>query len=292
MNWDDVRIFLAIYRAGTLRGAADRLQLDQTTVGRRLNALEQLLGSKLYLRSRQGLVITAAGQKIVATAEEIERLAVSFERRGEGVDDRPEGEVHVTTTDSLAVDFVLPAIEQVQRNHPGIAIKLTTTTRLLDLDRREADIAVRTVRPTQPDLIVRKLASWPVGLFATQPCLDRFGLPQPGTGLLGHRLALYQPGVTQYQDGLVAGEPRHNAQVVAELDSSLMLTAFIRAGHAMGELPVYLSQRYPELIRVWPERSRKKAYEAWLVMHQDLAHTARIKIVMKFLVEAFSRPLA
>lgn len=289
MNWDDVRIFLAVYRAGTLRSAAEQLSVDQTTVGRRLNTLEKLLGSKLFLKSRQGWVLTAGGRKILSLAEEIERLTVSFERRGSGDDDRLEGEVHVTATDSLAIDFVLPAIERVQHNFPNIRVNLTTTTRLLDIGRREADIAVRTIRPEQPDLITRKLASREVGLFATLKYIDRFGIPEPGKGFDGHRIALYQSGITRSQDGLLAGEPRHKGRVVAELDSSMMLATFIRAGLALGELPDYLAKMYPELIRLWPERTRKSPYEVWLVMHQDLSHTARVRAVMNTLAEEFDR---
>lgn len=287
MNWDDVRIFLAVYRAGTLRGAADHLNIDQTTVGRRLTALEQQLGSTLFLRTRSGWVLTAGGQGIVATAEEIERLAVRFERRSAGEDGRIEGEVHVTTTDALAMDFVVPAIERAQQRYPGIRVNLTTTTRLLDLGRREADIAIRTLRPEQPDLIVRKLAAWEVGLFATQTYLDAYGEPDRHSGFAGQRIALYREGITQHQSDRLAGELRHHGQVVAELDSSLMLTTFIRAGLALGELPAYLPQKYPELIRLWPDRARAKPYEVWLVMHQDLAHTARVKAVMETLAETF-----
>lgn len=288
MNWDDVRFFLAVHRAGTLRGAAEQLYVDQTTVGRRLNALEKTLGSKLFLKSSNGWILTAGARKILSLAEEIERLSVSFERRVAGDDDRLEGEVHVTTTDSLAVDFVLPAIERIQHIYPDIRVSLTTTTRLLDLGRREADIAVRTIRPEQPDLIVRKLASSDVGLFATQKYIDKFGIPESGGGFEGHRIALYQPGITRSQDDLLAGETRHKGRVVAELDSSMMLTTFIRAGLALGELPDYLTKKYRELIRLWPERARKNPYEVWLVMHQDLAHTARVRAVMTTLADEFN----
>lgn len=196
MNWDDVRIFLAIQRAGTLRGAAQELAIDQTTVSRRLTGLERALGSRLFLRTTGGLALTDIGQNVLHMAEDMERMAVSFERRGEGADARVAGEVRLTTTDALAMDFVVPAIENLRASHPELRVILSTTTRLLDLARREADIAVRTLRPEQPDLIVRQLGCWEVGLYATRGYLAKHGEPEPGQGLANHDIALYQQGVT------------------------------------------------------------------------------------------------
>lgn len=288
MNWDDVRIFLAAHRAGTLRGAAEQLGIDQTTVGRRLGAFERTLGSRLFLRTTGGLVLTDSGRQVLDTAEGMERLAVSFERRSEGADARVAGDVRVTTTDALAVDFVVPAIERLQRRHPDVRVLLSTTTRVLDLARREADIAVRTTRPDPPDLIVRLLARWDVGLYATRRYLERFGEPRPGSRFAGHDIARYQPGVTQRQHDTLAGESAADGRIVAELDSSLMLATFVRAGLALGELPTYLARRDPELVRVWPGRQRVQPYETWLVLHQDLARTARVRVVVDALVETFA----
>lgn len=289
MNWDDIRIFLAVHRASTLTGAAQQLAIDQTTVSRRLAGLERTLGSRLFLRSNSGLTLTVTGRDVLLKAQDMERMAVSFERRSEGADARAEGEVRVTTTDALAVDFLVPAIERLRASHPDIRVILTTTTRLLDLARREADIAVRTVRPEQPDLIVRRLASWDVGLYATRGYLERHGTPEPQGQFAGHDIALYQAGVTERQDGTLVGVPIKQGRVVAELDSSLMLATFVRAGLALGELPDYLAARDPQLTRLWPQRRRATPYEAWLVLHQDLAHTARVKVVVEAVAGVFGQ---
>lgn len=289
MNWDDIRIFLAVHRAGTLTGAAQQLAIDQTTVSRRLAGLERTLGSRLFLRSNSGLTLTVTGRDVLLKAQDMERMAVSFERRGEGADARAEGEVRVTTTDALAVDFLVPAIERLRASHPDIRVILTTTTRLLDLARREADIAVRTVRPEQPDLIVRRLASWDVGLYATRGYLERHGTPKPQDQFAGHDIALYQAGVTERQDGTLVGVPIKQGRVVAELDSSMMLATFVRAGLALGELPDYLAARDPQLTRLWPQRRRATPYEAWLVLHQDLAHTTRVKVVVEAMAGVFGQ---
>ncbi|KFJ12622.1 lysR substrate binding domain protein [Delftia acidovorans] len=143
-------------------------------MGRRLAGLERSLGSRLFLRTTGGLVLAGTGKEVLRVAEDMEHMAVSIERRGEGADAR------VATTDALAVDFVVPALEHLRARHPEVRVILSTTRRQLDLARREADIAVRTLRPEQPDLIVRQLGCWDVGLCATEGYLAKNGEPQPG----------------------------------------------------------------------------------------------------------------
>ncbi|MCL9779852.1 LysR family transcriptional regulator [Vibrio sp. S4M6] len=287
MNWDDVRLFLIVSQSGTLSGAAKRLHVDQTTVGRRLTSLETKLGSTLFLRTNAGLVLTATGQKVIDIAKEMEQLALSFEKQVSGEDDCLEGEVRLTTTDTLTEDFVLPALQTLSNRYPDIKVILSTTTQQLDIVRREADIAIRTLRPTQQDLIVRQLGCWEVGLYATKAYLEKYGEPSQGDGFKGHNIALYQKGVTQRQDGYLVGESRENGRVVAEFNSSAMLTRYVRSGLAIAELPSYHTISCPELVRVWPNKKRAYPFEAWLVLHQDLSHTARVKVVVNEIVKSF-----
>ena len=287
MNWDDIRIFLAIYQSGTLRGAGRVLGVDQTTVGRRLTALEARLEAKLFLRSNAGYVLTSAGEDALVAAQAMEHIAVSFQRRTEQHDVRISGEVRVTTTDGIAADFVIPAIDRLRTSSSDLRVILSTTTKLLDLGRREADIAIRTVRPEHPDLIVRKLAQWDVGLYASKRYLDLRGMPQRGQAFQGHDLAVYQSSVTQNQGLTLGGEAIAKGNVVAELDSSLMLAIVVRSGLAIGELPSYMAENDANLVRIWPERKRAAPYEVWLVLHADLARTARVRVVVDAIVAAF-----
>jgi len=287
MEWDDIRFFLATWHSGTLRGAGRALGVDQTTVGRRIAALEARLGAKLFLRSNAGYVLTAAGEDALTTAQAMERMAVSFQRRTGQHDGRISGEVRLTTTDAIAADFVIPAMDRLRSSYPALRVILSTTTRVLDLARRDADIAIRTVRPEHPDLIVRKLATWDVGLYASRRYLALHGMPRPGDAFEGHDLAIYQPAVTQNQDDTLGGESIAKGNVVAELDSSLMLSTMVRSGLAIGELPTYMADNDPELERIWPQRKRTVPYEVWLVLHADLARTARVRAVVDALVTAF-----
>lgn len=286
MNWDDTRIFLAIHRQGTLRRAAKVARVDQATVGRRLAALEHALGATLFLRTSEGYVLTAAGEKALRSAEKIEEHVNELVRQAHGLDSRLAGEVKVTTTDSLALDFVIPAIAQLHAVHPEVRIMLNTSTQMVNLARREADIAIRNMKPESPDLVARLLVRWTVGLYASQDYLARHGEPQPGEGFAGHDLVFYEPYLTSGREPTLVGESIHAGRLVSGVNSSLMLRTMIRTGMAIGEVPTALAER-DGLVRIWPGHERPGGYEVWLVTHQDLRHTARVRAVIDVVVEAF-----
>ena len=288
MNWDDTRVFLAVQRERPLRRAAKVVHLDQATVGRRIAALEHALGATLFLRTSEGYVLTTAGENVLRSAEKMEQSAHELARQAQGADTRLEGEVKVTTTDSLALAFLIPAIGRLHAVHPDVRVLLNTSTQMLNLARREADIAVRTMKSENPDLVARLLARWPVGLYASKAYLKRHGEPEVGTAFAGHDLVLYQPHMSGHRVPTLAGEPIHAGRIVSGVNSSLMLRSTIKGGFAIGEAPVPLAER-DGLVRIWPERARAQPYDVWLVTHQDLRHTARVRAVIEAIVEGFER---
>jgi len=287
MNWDDARVFLAVCRESTLRGAARVLGVDQATVGRRVNALEKSLNATLFLRTSEGYALTAVGEAALQSVERMERSALDLERQVQGLDDRLTGTVRVTTTDSLAIDFLIPAIARLHDKHPDIRVQLDASTQFLSLAKREADIAVRNTRPDNPDLIARRLARWPVGLFASQGYIDRHGVPEPGSQFDGHDLVVYGPHLQQHKDLTLVSEPLGRGRIVAALGSSLLVRRSIAAGIGIGEIPVYTGER-DGLVRLWPQRVRPLPYDVWLVTHADLRHTARVRGVIDEIVAAFA----
>lgn len=286
MNWDDTKIFLAVQREGTLRGAARAVGVDQATVGRRLTALEQALGATLFLRTSDGYVLTPAGENALRLAEKMERSANDLLRQTQGADTRLAGEVKVTTTDTLALEFVIPAISRLHAAHPDVRVTLKTTTNMLNLARREADIAIRNQKPENPDLVARQLARWPVGLYASRGYLEERGEPDADEGFVGHDLVMYEPHLLRNVAPTLVGLPIDGGRLVAAVDSSLMLRAMIRMGRAIGEVPVPMAER-DGLVRVLPERERARRYEVWLVMHQDFRHTARVRAMIDSILESF-----
>jgi DNA-binding transcriptional LysR family regulator len=288
MNWDDARIFVALHREGTLRAAARALDIDQATVGRRLAALEHVLGATLFLRTSHGYQLTPVGKIAIRAAEAMEQSAHDLVRHTQGVDKRLAGEVKLSATDALAQEFVMPAIERLHEKHPNVSVMLDTTTQVLNLAKREADIAIRTVKPRNPDLLARRLARWEVGLFASPDYLRRHGEPVPGERFAGHDLVVYQPYFARARAPDFLGEPLTDGRIVARLNTNLTLRAALRGGLGISVIPVPMAER-DGLVRIWPDRSNDAPYEVWLVTHQDLRHTARIRVTIDEIVAAFGR---
>ncbi|CAB5721871.1 D-malate degradation protein R [Delftia tsuruhatensis] len=285
MDWDDTRIFLALTRAPSLRAAARSLGVDQATVGRRLNALEAELGSKLFLRARDGYLLTAAGEAALGAARRMESAALDLRTRIEGLDDSPAGLVRVTSTDSIATEFLLPAIARLQQRWPQIRVDLEISTQMLNLGRRQADIAFRNIRPEAPELVVRRVVAWPVGLFASAAYLARFGEPVAEDELRGHQLVVYGPHLQQRPFPTLVDVPARQGTIAMAANSSMLVRKAVAAGIGLGEMPVGLGER-EGLVRIWPRRTRAADYEVWQVMHPDLQRTARVQATAEFLAGA------
>jgi DNA-binding transcriptional LysR family regulator len=285
VDWDNARIFLAIHRIGTLRGAAEQLRIDQATVGRRLAAMEQSLGARLFLRTSSGYVATPAGELAVGAIERMEQGAEQLLRQTQGIDERLCGVVRLTATDNAAHHFLIGAMQKLHASHPAIRVVLTTSSELSNLTRREADLAVRTVRPTSPDLISRHLKRMETGLYASRQYLEKHGEPQAGTALAGHDVVIYQRTILARHSVALCGESTANARVVMEVNTGMMLMEGVRAGLGMGEMPTYMGDAQPTLQRIWPDRS--EPYDMWLVLHSDLNRTARVRAVADAVIAAF-----
>ena len=156
-RWDDVRLFLALYRERTLVFAARRLGVDTSTASRRLVAFEEALGTRLFDRTRDGLRPTNAAEQLLVPAEEAERGMLSISLAASGLEARVEGTVRITAPPGMVELFLAPLLVELYRRHPHLTLDLDSSQQVLDLSRREADIALRTVRPRGADLVTTKL---------------------------------------------------------------------------------------------------------------------------------------
>jgi DNA-binding transcriptional LysR family regulator len=273
-DWDGLRIFLALGRARTLAAAARKLGVDETTVARRVARLEKEMGAALFERGPGGVALTAAGEAVRAAAEQMESAALSAERRALGADRHLSGRVRVTAPEILGKYFVLPALQSVHKRHPGIEIELISTIVRLDVTRREADVAIRTVRPTEPALVARKLAR-----MAVAPYIRR------------RRRKPAQLAAVSYVDGVRL--PLRNVEeripggrVALRTNSIATVFEAVRFGWGAGDLPCFVGDATPELVRAFPHE-KPESLDVWLIVHSDVQRTSRVRPVVEELARVF-----
>ena len=276
-DWGDLRYFLELSRAGTLAAAARKLGVDYTTVGRRLAALEEDLGAKLFERTPEGLILTEAGESIRAAAEEMEEAALLVEQRALGADRKLAGVVRVATTEMLGQFVVLPAVRALHEIHPQIRVDLATGAQRLDLARREADVAIRYVRPESGDLVSRRVARVAEAAYASKGYLASHPRPTPGNGLAGHDVVMLESRTLRGNH--VAGEDPSNARIVLRTGNSLSLHRAVALGIGIGGLPCYIGDADRDLRRVFPD-APVEIDDLWLVVHADLTRTSRVRAVI------------
>jgi DNA-binding transcriptional LysR family regulator len=285
--WDDVRFFLTICQEGSLSAAARTLGVDHSTVGRRLAAFEGLLGTKLIGRTPEGLLITPAGRQILADCETMEAAAIAVQRRAAGQDTRAAGLVTVATSESLAFQLIAPAIAELRSTHPELRVNVRVGFRLLDLSRRQADIAVRLSRPTEYPLIGKKLGSYGITLYASRNYLEKHGVPKRGQGLKGHSLIAYLVPVSLSGSPFM-GEIFDDSQIVFKSNSTFAQLAAVADGLGLAELPCCVADLRQEVRRVWPNEPPALC-STWLVAHEDLRRATRIRLVAAAITRQFEQ---
>jgi DNA-binding transcriptional LysR family regulator len=284
VDWNDVRFFLAVAREGTLARAASALKVDQTTVGRRIAALEKRLGVAIFTRGASGLEPTTAGRRILEAAERMNEAALDLSA-GLVEDGGPyAGTVHVATTESLAEHFLLRAVRDLRARHPRISVALRTGWSRVDLRRGDADIAVRLVRPDDPRMVCRKLGAFALRLYASKAYLARHGVP---AALRDHALVGYEDAMRSGGSVFTSLDVEGGA-VAVQANSGRVVVAAALAGLGITQLPSYVGDAEPELTPVLPEHDRP--YAVWLVVPQARRNVATVRAVSDAIVAAFRRP--
>jgi DNA-binding transcriptional LysR family regulator len=287
-EWDDVRFFLAASREGSFSRAARALSVDHVTVGRRIAALEERLGAKLLTRTTEGLAATAAGQAILRQCEAMETSAFDIERLVAGHDSQYGGRIRLTTTEVLATHVIVPELAALCERYPQLQVEILTGVRLLDIARREAEIAVRPVRPTAPSLVCRRLGEFGFALYASRDYLARHGTPPRGRGLKGHSLISYVGTPSSGFGPLFMKESIEGAKIALRSNDKTVQAQAAAEGLGICELSCVFGDEYPELARVWPHEE-PTLRPIWMVIHEDLRRAARIRLLSSAIAEAFQR---
>jgi DNA-binding transcriptional LysR family regulator len=288
LDWDDLRFFLAAARTGSLSAAARELRCTQTTVGRRLAALEARFGAKLLNRTPRGYIATPAGDSVRSHAERIEVEALAVERDLAGQDTRLEGRVAVACIESIANNILAPCFAALHRDYPGVVIELLPPDRQ-SLARREADISIHHVRPRQREIVIRRIGSIAFGLYASGDYLERFGTPNFADGCAGHRiLALPDQFCDLPQMQWLAGFAT-KARVVLKTTSYESRLRSLLAGDGMAYLPRFDGDKEPRLKRIDETPTAAPVVDVWLAVHKDNRNVRRIRAVIDAIASAVSK---
>jgi DNA-binding transcriptional LysR family regulator len=283
MNWDDIRIFLAVARTGQILAASKRLGVNHATLSRRVTALEEALKTRLFIRRTNGCELTAEGEVFLASAERMETEMLAAQANLGRTDTAIAGTVRIGAPDGFGVSFLAPRLGRLIERHPELKIQLVPVPRSFSLSQREADIAVTLERPEQGRLVSSKLTDYTLGLYAARAYADRHGLPEDAEALKAHRRIGYVEDLIFSQSLAFTGEVMRNWDAGFEISSAIGQNEAVRSGAGIGILHNYVARQYDDLVRVMPATSIQRTY--WTIFHESARDLARVRIVADFLHE-------
>lgn len=283
MDWSILRDFIAVAETGGLSQAARKLRVSQPTLSRRIAALEEQLKAQLFQRTPRGLLLTDAGENVLAGARRVEEEALAIERRAEAAQQGLSGTVRVSVTESLGALWLPKRLAAFHAKYPGVCVEVLVDNRAANLVRREADIAIRLFRPDQPDLIARHVGEIVMGLYASKDYLAKHGEPTDVAQLRNHFLVGFDEGMGQRNTAVQRLERCFGKEKIVHRSSSFIgqLSATL-AGIGLGAHDCVLADAEPTLMRVMPAIFDHRL-EIWLVTHADMRRSGRIRALYDFL---------
>ncbi len=288
IGWELYRSFLAVLKEGSLSGAARALGVAQPTVGRHVAALEKSLRLALFTRSQTGLIPTDAALSLRSFAESMQSTAAALERAAASQGAGVRGTVRVTASDVIGVEVLPPIVAALRDSHPDLTVELVLSNRVQDLLRREADIAVRMVRPRQELLVARRIGQIEVGLHAHQRYLAQYGTPRSVADLAKHSLIGFDQATAFVRSASKALAGWRREAFALRTDSDLAQLALIRSGAGIGACQVPIARRDDALVRILPKQF-SLPLETWVTMHQDLRDSPRCRVTFDALVKGLQR---
>lgn len=289
MKWDDLKSFLAVARTGSLSEGGRLLKMSAATIGRRISSLEQDLNVQLFHRGSSGYTLTECGREFSIKAQQAEDAMLSVERAALGRDVRTAGKVRVATTEDIGTLVVAPALSQLRQAFPGIQLELIAGQDVVNLSRREADIALRPVRATKGNFVIRQVGWWECALYAAKTYVEAHKL-EPGKKDWLSRVSIIR--WTDEGMNLLGGpwlaEHARGSTIALTSNTRRIHLAACKAGVGAAVLPCVAAEHDPELVRLLPPRE-VASIPLWLLAHRDLARTARVKAVMTFLADAAAK---
>lgn len=288
VNWDDLQVFLAIARAGRISAAARRLDVEHTTVSRRLAAFEAELGVPLFYRTTTGYLLTPHGQNVMSNAETMERAAIAVAARAREGSAAIGGRVRVALPPEFASHWLAPQVAAFRTMHPQIELQILVGTRQRDLSRGEAELAVQSPRPLQQGLVAVRLGRTTLALYASKALVRdkrlRFNNIEavPDLPLLTYTSPFHMLQEAKWFQPILA-----SANVVLETNSTHTLLAAARAGAGVAVLPRFVARGHDDLVAVSDDVAD---HDVWLMTHPEFRRDPKIRATADFLKRIAAEP--
>lgn len=285
MEWNHLRAFLETAQTGSLSAAARRLELSQPTLGRQVDALERQLGITLFERVGRHLQVTDAGLALLEHARTMGAAADELSLAATGQTQAVEGLVSISATDVVAAYILPPIVARLQTEAPGIVVEIVSSNAIADLRRREADIAIRHVRPEQPELIGRLVREVTASFFASEAWVARYGHPRAAAEAATHRFigADRTGGFLEY--ARAHGLPLNEANFSAVSENSVVNWQLVQHGLGIGVMMDEIAAGTRNVVRVLDDVPPVR-FPIWLVTHRELRTARRIRVVFDRLAVA------
>ena len=289
IDWNDLRYFLAIARSGSTAAAGRQLGVNQSTVVRRLAALEAGLGLRLFEKQRQGYRLTAEGEALVANAGSVETAVLELTRRAAALDSTLTGSLRVS---AVALGLVPRLIREFERHHPDIKVSLMIEERYADLGAGEADVALRAGPPGSSTLVGRKLSDQTWAVYATGDYVERHGAPATPDDLNAHRVIGFEGVIEDITAARWLREVAPRCEITTRSNSVLGLLQAAKAGFGLALLPCQIGDPEDDLVRVLDPQTGLTG-GLWILTHPDLHKRPKVRVFFDFMAQAIvkHRPL-
>lgn len=290
LDWNDLRYFLSVSRTGSTLAASKQLKVSQSTVSRRITAFEDEIGIKLFVRKPSGYELTPRGEAILPSAEEVEAAMLSFSDGIEAESRRLSGTVRLTTVESAANAWVIPAVGLLRDRHPEIRVEILTSDKYLDLARGEADIAIRFgEKPTQESLIVRHLIDMLESMYASEALVERLGMPNDIADLARYPMVALLEDDSNMNRWLADLVP--DAEIAQRASTLSSIIASVQSGLGASILPCLMGDDLPGLVRLVPP-IEELTTPGWMVTTDEARRQPHIRAVIDFVVDQIKISLA
>lgn len=283
LDWDCLRVFLAVARAGQLFAAARKLRVTHSTVGRQISRLEATLQENLVERLSNGCKLTAAGEQLLPFAERVESVVLQAQSMVSRTDVEVSGNVRIGAPETFGAYFLAPRLPILAKWYPKLDIQLVPLPLSFSLPKREVDIAIMLHMPTEGRLIAHKLTDYSLSFYASRSYLSQHQIPRGLDDLKSHLFVSYVPDLL-YSPSLNFPEAgKIDAGYILECASALGQLEIVRAGGGIGILHDFAAAQHPDLVRILPDVRFLRAY--WLIVHADVHELNRIRKVGSFIFD-------